>query len=280
MRDTKERRVMEQRAFSMVKIPAARTMVKPRSSGQTMMIDWGLPLRHLDDLLDMCGNFVDLAKIAVGSVRVYDERQLKRKLAIYKNHGVRCFIGGGIVERLYALDGPASLEPFFKEARRVGIDVVEISDNYVTLDREERFRQIKLAIDVGLGVFGEIGSKHGHTDVDFLLAQANDCFAAGAEMVIVEGYELVENGQPKKAFISALRNKLDLAKTLFELPGPWISGINAADVQDLKKFLISEFGPDVSIGNVLPDEVFETEMARQGMSVVQPTRLSHPREQQ
>lgn len=264
---------MNQPAFSMVQIPAERTVAKPRRSGRTMMIDWGLPLRHLDDLLDMCGNFVDLAKIAVGSVRVYGEDQLKRKLAIYKEHGVRCFIGGGIIERLYALHGRDSLPPFFDEAKRMGIDVVEISDNYVTLDRDERFRQIKLAMDAGLSVFGEIGSKHGHTDVDFLLAQAGDCLAAGAEMVIVEGYELVESGQPKTSFISALRDQLDFSKALFELPGPWISGINASEVQDLKKFLISEFGPDVSIGNVMPDEVFETEMARQGMSVVQPTQV-------
>ncbi len=266
---------MNQPAFPMVQIPAERTLTKPRRSGQTMMIDWGLPLRRLADLLEMCGDFVDLAKIAVGSVRVYGERQLTEKLAIYREHGVRCFIGGGIIERLYALQGRDALPPFFDEAKRVGIDVVEISDNYVTLDRDERFRQIKLAMDAGLSVFGEIGSKHGHTDVDFLLAQASDCFAAGAEMVIVEGYELVEDGQPKAQFIGALKARLDLSKTLFELPGPWISGINASEVQDLKKFLIGEFGPDVSIGNVMPDEVFETEMARQGMSVVQPTQVMH-----
>ncbi len=263
---------MEQRAFPMIAIPATRTMVKPRATGQTMMIDWGLALRHLDDLLDMSGNFVDLAKIAVGSVRVYDKSQLKRKLAIYKDHDVRCFIGGGIVERLYALDGPDALTPFFREAVRVGFDVVEISDNYVTLDRDERFRQIGLALDAGLKVFGEIGSKQGHTDVGFLLEQASDCFAAGAEMVIVEGYELVENGQPKTSFIGELKETLDLSRALFELPGPWISGVNASEVQDLKKFLIREFGPDVSIGNIMPDDVFETEMLRQGMSVVQPTR--------
>jgi phosphosulfolactate synthase len=267
--------VIEQPAFPMVAIPAARTMTKPRQSGRTMMIDWGLPLRHLGDLLDMSGAFVDLAKIAVGSVRVYGEGKLRQKLEIYRDHAVRCFIGGGIIERLYALDGRDALAPFFREARRVGIDVVEISDNYVTLDRDERFRQIGLARDAGLAVFGEIGSKHGHTDIDFLLAQADDCFTAGAEMVIVEGYELVDDGQPKTAFINALRSRLDLSKTLFELPGPWISGINASQVQDLKKFLIGEFGPDVSIGNVMPDDVFEMEMSRQGMSVVQPTSLSH-----
>lgn len=169
----------EQPACPMVAIPAARTMAKPRQSGQTMMIDRGLPLGHLDDLLDMSGTFVDLAKIAVGSVRVYGEGKLRKKLEIYKDHAVRCFIGGGIIERLYALDGRDALAPFFGEARRVGIDVVEISDNYVTLDRDERFRQIGLAREAGLAVFGEIGSKHGHTDVDFLLAQAQSDLLGG-----------------------------------------------------------------------------------------------------
>jgi phosphosulfolactate synthase len=260
-------------AFPMIAIPPERSVTKPRKSGLTMIVDWGLPPRGQEDLLDMSGHFIDLAKIAVGSVRVYEERQLREKLEIYRHHGVRSFIGGGIIERLFALDGPDALPPFFAEARRVGFDVVEISDNYITLDRDERFRQIRLALDAGLAVFGEIGSKHGHTGADFLIDQANDCFAAGAEMVIVEGYELVEDGRPKSAFIAQLQSKLDFSRALFELPGPWISGINPAEVNDLKKFLLAQFGPDVSIGNVLPEDAFETEMSRQGMGVVQPTEL-------
>ena len=263
------------RAFPMIGTPAERSHVKPRKRGQTMMVDWGLPLRRLEDLLDMCGDYLDLAKFAVGSVRVYEERQLVSKLALYRDHGVRCFIGGGIGERLFALDGGDALPRLFAEARRVGFEAIEVSDNYITLDRDERFRQVRLALDVGLAVLGEIGSKHGHTDVDFLVQQANDCFDAGAELVIVEGYELIEAGKPKRAFIEALKARLDLARTLFELPGPWISGVNPAEVQDLKKFLIAEFGPDVSIGNLMPDDIFETEMARQGLSVVQPTQVRH-----
>lgn len=265
---------MDQPAFPMIGIPAERSMTKPRRKGFTMMIDWGMPLGVQADYLDMSGRFIDLAKIAVGSVRVYGEQQLRRKLALYKDHGVRCFVGGGIVERLYALEGRDALPPFFREMKRVGIDVVEISDNYVTLDRDERLRQTALARDAGLAVFGEIGSKHDHSGAEFLLSQARDCFDGGSEMLIVEGYELVDGGRPKSELITALREGLDFSRALFELPGPWISGVNASQVQDLKKFLIGEFGPDVSLGNVMPEDIFETEMSRQGMGVVQPTRVA------
>jgi phosphosulfolactate synthase len=265
---------MNQPAFSMIKIPAERSMTKPRRTGRTMMIDWGIPLQQLGGLLELSGNFIDFAKIAVGSVRVYREAQLRKKIELYKTHGIRPFIGGGITERLFALEGPSALPPFFLEARRIGIEVVEISDNYISLDRDERFRQIDVARQAGLDVLGEIGSKHQRSTAESLIAQANDCLAAGAEMVIVEGYELVEQGKPKSDIIAGLRTGLDLGRVLFELPGPWISGINASEVYDLKKCLIREFGPDVSLGNVMPEDVFETEMSRQGMGVVQPTRVT------
>jgi len=238
-----------------------------------MLVDWGLPLGAQADVLDMSGAYLDLAKIAVVSIRVYTEDQLRRKIDLYARHGVRCFIGGGAAERLYALQGPRALEAYFREARRVGIEVVEISDNYVTLDKQERQRQIRLARECGLTVFGEIGSKHDKNDPALLLEQANDSFEAGADLVIVEAAEMVEDRQPKREMIDALRKGIDAARTMFELPGPWISGINAAEVQDLKKILIEEFGPDVNLGNVLVEDLFETEMSRQGFGVVQPTRL-------
>ncbi len=274
MKTTRKAIRAPKRAFPMVAVPTARSTHKPRTTGLTMIVDWGLPPRQQADLLSISGEYLDLAKLAVGSVRVYSEAQLKRKVKIYRDHGVKSFIGGGVIERLYALDGGDALMPFFKEARRVGIEIVEISDNYIALDSAERKRQIGLARKAGLRVFGEIGSKHNHNDPDELIGQARDCFDAGADMVIVEAYELVENGKPKAAFIRQLRQGIDFTRALLEMPGPWISGINAAEVQDLKKFLINEFGPDVSLGNVMPEDLFETEMSRQGLGVVQPTQVT------
>jgi phosphosulfolactate synthase len=265
---------MSTHAFPMFSVPPSRSRTKPRKTGLTMLVDWGQPLGAQADMLDMSGAYLDLAKIAVVSIRVYTEDQLRRKIELYARHGVRCFIGGGAAERLYALEGPKALEAYFREARRVGIEVVEISDNYVTLDKKERQRQIRMARDCGLAVFGEIGSKHQKNDTQLLIEQANDSFEAGAELVIVEAAEMVEDGKPLRQMIDTLRKEIDAARTMFELPGPWISGINAAEVQDLKKVLIEEFGPDINLGNVLVDDLFETEMSRQGFGVVQPTKLA------
>jgi phosphosulfolactate synthase len=258
----------------MFEVPRERSLRKPRKTGLTMMVDWGLPLRQQADLLELSGDYLDLAKIAVVSIRVYEEAQLKRKLRLYKDRGVRCFIGGGAAERLYALHGPDSLSAYFKEARRVGFDTVEISDNYVALDRDERMRQIGLARKHGLSVYGEIGSKHERNAARLLIRQAQDCFDAGAELVIVEGAELFENGRPKRDLVRALRTGISAERTMIELIGPWISGVTSSAVQDLKKLLIQEFGPDVNLGNVLAGDLFETEMSRQGFGVVQPTRLA------
>lgn len=261
---------MNHRAFPMVSLPPQRSTEKPRTKGLTMVVDWGLPLARQTDLMHMSGDFLDLAKLAVGSVRVYREDRLLEKIRVYKDHGVRSFIGGGIVERLYMLDGPDALGPFFKEARRVGVDIVEISDNYMPLSKDERCWQIELAIKSGLQVFGEVGSKHEKNAAESLIDQARDCLNAGAVLLIVEGAELVDEGQIKTGMVQSLKASLDPDLMMIELIGPWITGVTQSQVHELKRLLISEFGPDVSLGNVMVDDLFETEMARLAIGVAQP----------
>ncbi len=87
--------------------------------------------------------------------------------------------------------------------------------------------------------------------------------------MLVEGAELVDaNGEPMRELLNALRDSLDLDRVLFELPGPWISGCTMPAIHDLKKLLIREFGADVNIANVMPDDVMETEVLRAGLSVI------------
>ena len=45
----------------------------------------------------------------------------------------------------------------------------------------------------------------------------------------MEGAELVEAGEPKRELLDALALGLDMARVMFELPGPWISGSALAD---------------------------------------------------
>lgn len=262
--------------FAMVELPSARSRNKPRANGHTMMCDWGLTLEHQGALLDLAGDYIDLAKITVGTSRLYREDYLKAKLALYKEHNVRPFLGGQFQEYVYATMGRQALKPFLDEAKRVGFEVVEVSDNIVPLSPKERREQIALGRQIGLTVLGEVGSKSERSDVSVLVAQAKDAFEAGAELVLVEAAELVENGTPNMAMFEGLRRHLDMARVLIELPGPWIAGVHACDIHDLKKMLVREFGPDVNLANVHHEDVMETEALRVGLSVVGPKLAKAP----
>jgi phosphosulfolactate synthase len=263
--------------FAFVELPPERTQVKPRHKGLTMVVDFGLPYRHAEDLLDTSGAYIDLMKVAVGTSRLYQLDKLRRKLGLYEKYGAQPFLGGQFQEYVYAVYGAKALPAFLREAKRVGFDVVEISDNCVPLSDAQRSDQIRLARDCGLAVFGEVGSKDMKTNASVLIAQAETCFRAGCDLVLVEAAELMHNGRPKLALIKSLRNALDLSKVLIELPGPWISGITLSAIEDMKKFLVREFGPDVNIANVMPHDVMETEALRVGLGVVGPTRLHQSR---
>ncbi len=46
---------MSKRPFGFIELPADRSTSKPRAKGLTMIIDWGLGLRQLEDILEMSG---------------------------------------------------------------------------------------------------------------------------------------------------------------------------------------------------------------------------------
>lgn len=259
--------------FAFVSLPAARSLTKPRTSGLTMMMDWGLPLGQQRDWLELQADYVDLAKFVVGTARLYETDYLKRKIALYKEHAIQPFIGGQFLEYVYAKQGMTGAQEYFAEAARLGFEAIEVSDNYVTLQSDTRRQLIEGAIRHGLEVHGEVGSKTVESDGALLVGQARECFEAGANVVLVEGAELLVDGEPNRALLSDLRAALDTTKIIFELSGTWIEDTTSSEVYHLKKFLIAEFGADVNLANVLPDAVWETEAMRAGLSTIGPSMV-------
>lgn len=262
---------MQAPPFAMIELPPERSATKPRKTGLTMMADWGLPLHQQADILDLGGRYVDFAKIVTGSARLYERSYLADKLALYRKHQVRPFVGGQFFEYVLARMGWGALPAFFDEALAVGFETIEISDNCIPLTDEERSSAVELARSRGLHVMGEVGSKNEESDVGLLIEQARQLFEAGAEHVLVEAAELVEAGRPKPGTLEALRAGLDLGRVMIEVPGPWISGVTLSAVQDLKKALIASFGPDVNIANVHAEDLIATEALRVGLGVTGPT---------
>jgi phosphosulfolactate synthase len=262
---------MPKHPFEMVPLPAGRSTKKPRSSGLTMMMDWGETLEFLEAHLTLCAPYVDLGKIVVGHSRLYTEDYYRAKLDLYLKHNVRPFIGGQFLEYVFATQGWDAVVPYCEEAKRFGVKAIEVSDNCVPLDDQERAKLIRICADTGLEIHGEVGAKtEDKHDPAELITQANICFESGCEIVLVEAAEIMENGEVNRDLVEAIRNDLDISKVLFELPGHWIKGTTSNDIFEMQLFLIDEFGPDVNIANVQPQSVFNLEALRCGLSVAGP----------
>ncbi|MBI4607631.1 MAG: phosphosulfolactate synthase [Candidatus Rokubacteria bacterium] len=84
------------RAFASIPIPDRPP--KPRARSLTVMIDWGLELRAVEDLMEEAHEFTDLAKVAVGISGLVSHDFLTRKVAAYQAYAVDPFPGGMFLE--------------------------------------------------------------------------------------------------------------------------------------------------------------------------------------
>ena len=158
------------------------------------------------------------------------------------------------------------MDIYLEEMDRFNLTTIEVSDNYDLLTPDERRSIIETCVARGFEVLAEVGFKDTHVDSKKLVALIHQDIEAGAEFVIIEGAELYENGRPNQAVIETIGRHFGSADQLmFELSGPWLPDIRHCDVYKLLVFLIETFGPDVSIGNISLENVFETESDRLGL---------------
>lgn len=256
--------------FGFVPLSPERSRTKPRTTGRTMVIDDGVPLGMQRDLLEAGGRFVDIAKIKTGSARLYEEELLIAKIALYREHGVEVFPGGQFLEYVLHVMGEGAAGQYFAEARRLGFGAIEVSDNVVALPGDLRGRLIAEAVDAGLKVFGEIGSKETESEAQTLIGQGRQSLDAGADLLLIEAAELVAGGALRRGLFNALRAAFEPEQLMFELPGPWIDGVCHHQIESLSKLLVRELGPDVNIGNLAPDRIIDFEGTRSGLGVAGP----------
>jgi phosphosulfolactate synthase len=244
---------------------SAGTTPKPRESRITMMIDWGIAYGEQADLLDMAGEYVDLAKIAVGQPAIISEAALRKKLKIYADCNVATFPGGMLLEYAY-FHGAA--EAYLKATRDVGFPIIEVSDNSIHFDGREKYDLIRRCInDYGLRVLGETGRKYEKTNVEEMIRDIKSCLDAGSWKVLVEAAEFFDHGHFQTEVVKRLAAAAPLDAMLFELPGPHIKDIHHFEMHSMLASLIEAFGPNVNIANLPPDLIVVCEMQRQGIGV-------------
>ena len=229
---------------------------KPRSRGLTHVIDKGLNLREIEGLFDTAGEYVDIVKLGWGTS--YVTNNLEKKIALYRSFATPVVCGGTLFEAVYAQD---KLDEFKRWLEHFRFSHVEISDGTLDIPRERKLELIaEFARD--FAVLSEVGSK----DADVVYAPYQwvewiaEELSAGAWKVIAEGREggtsgiYRPTGEMRTGLVDEIAHEVPIVDLIFEAP-----------TKSAQAWFIRQFGPEVNLGNIPPDEVIPLETLRLGL---------------
>lgn len=229
---------------------------KPRDRGLTHVIDTGLSTAEAEGLMATAGEYVDLVRLGWGTAYVTSD--LRSKLDAYRAGGVPVMLGGTLTELAWLQGRVDALRAWLAE---LGIEHVEVSSGTVAIPDEDKLELIRsLAGD--FTVFAEVGEK----DPNALLAPyrwvtlIRDALDAGAQWVTCEGRATGDaglyrpDGEPRAGLVDEIVHELDRDRLIFEAPQ-----------KHQQVWFIRQYGGEVNLGNVVPDDVISLETLRLGL---------------
>jgi phosphosulfolactate synthase len=229
---------------------------KPRSRGITHVIDPGLTAQEAEGVMDSVDEYVDLVRFGWGTA--YITRELRRKLDVYRAHGVPAMLGGTMTELAWLQGKVDELRRWLDE---LGIEHVEVSSGVVPIPSEEKLALIETLAEDRV-VYAEVGEKDPHA----LMAPyrwvelINEALEAGAAQVVCEGRAdgsagvYRPDGEVRTGLVDEVAHVIDINRLIFEAPQ-----------RQQQIWFIERFGTDVNVGNVHPSDVMSLETLRVGL---------------
>ncbi|WP_442601227.1 phosphosulfolactate synthase [Paenibacillus sp. KN14-4R] len=241
--------------------PSGNRESKPRTLGQTMVIDKGLGIQAFEDLITSAGAHIDLIKIGFGTAPLYPASLLQRKIELAKAHNILIYPGGTFLE-IAVLQG--AIDEFFDSVCQFGFNGIEVSDGTIQVPRNLRSELITRGLDRGLRVNTEYGKKTwgSSIEIDELIETVIIDSGLGADLITIEARESgvgvgIFDGDGK-----CLDEELE--KIMRNIPSQDIL-LWEAPLKDQQVRLIQELGSGVHLGNIPPQEVITLEAMRRGL---------------
>ena len=240
--------------YSLNNIPE-RTL-KPRTEGFTMVMDKGLSLREVSDLIEVSGNYIDIIKL--GWATSYVTPNLKEKIELYKEAGIPCYLGGTLFEAFVVRD---QFEDYRAVLDKYELEYAEVSDGSIEMPHEEKCEFIS-TLAKQVTVLSEVGSKDAAKIIPPYkwIEQMETELEAGAWKVIGEAREsgnvglFRDSGEVRQGLVEEILTKIPAEKILWEAPQ------KAQQV-----WFIKLCGSNVNLGNIAPNEVIPLETIRLGL---------------
>lgn len=229
---------------------------KPRQAGITLVLDKGIGLRQVEDLLSSAADYVDLVKLGWGTG--YVSQDVRDKVKLYQQSGIPVYFGGTLLELAILQD---RFDEYRDMARSLGVSHVELSTGIIELSVAEKVRYIR-ELKKDFTVVSEVGSKSpqkvlpAYKWVEFIQAELD----AGAWKVICEGREsgtvglFHTDGEVKSGVVDEIAAHIDPTRLIFEAPQ-----------KSQQVWFIRKFGSDVNLGNIATFDVIPLETLRLGL---------------
>ena len=229
---------------------------KPRESGLTHVLDKGSSLDEVRQFLEVACGYVDIVKLGWGTAVVTPN--VKDKIALYHSYGVPVCFGGTFFE-LCLRQG--KFDEYVALVEECGMECVEISDGTVAMATEDKLAILR-KLSSRFKVLSEVGSKDDAVVItpSTWIESIKRELEAGAWKVITEGREsgtvgiYRPNGDVKDGLLEEIRTAFDASQLIFEAP-----------MKRQQAWFIKQFGTNVNLGNIPPQEVISVETLRVGV---------------
>lgn len=229
---------------------------RPRTTGLTMVMDKGLSMRQAEDLLAVGSDYVDFIKLGFGTSVV--TKNLKEKIKLYKDAGMKVYLGGTLLEAFIVRN---KFDDYLKCITDLGLNCAEVSDGSITLDHEKKCDLIH-RLSREFTVLSEVGSKEEGVIIHPArwISMMQSELEAGAFKVIAEAREsgtvgiFHKNGSAHTLLINRIVNKVKIENIIWETPQ-----------KSQQVYFIKLFGANVNLGNIGYEDVIPLETLRLGL---------------
>ena len=229
---------------------------KPRNSGLTMVMDKGLSIREAEDFMSVGSEYTDYVKLGFGTSLITPG--FEKKISIYKNAGAVPYFGGTLFEAFVVRN---MFNDYIELLDKYELTLVEVSDGSYDIDHNLKLEYIN-RLSEKRTVISEVGSKKKDVIyspdewVSMMKAELN----AGSVKVIAEAREsgttgiYNEDGSINSEIIDAISEHVKLDNVLWEAP-----------LKSQQAWFIKNFGANVNLGNIAPNEIIPLETLRLGL---------------
>jgi len=230
--------------------------LKPRQNGLTMVMDKGLSLRGVEDLIETAGGNTDIVKL--GWATSYVSPNLDEKLKIYRDAGIPVYFGGTLFEAFIVRN---QFDDYCRLLDKYKLEHAEVSDGSITIPHDIKCEYIhKLKSQVT--VISEVGSK----DVQKIFAPYKWIqlmkaeLEAGSWKVIAEAREsgnvgiYRDSGEVRQGLVDEILTQIPEESIIWEAPQ-----------KPQQVWFIKLLGANVNLGNIAPADMIPLETIRLGL---------------